>query len=199
MNYTQTIVLAAALAATTAPGAETGTFIELIQGYGSASRDRDAFHIVDTQPQLARDLADWHHTGEEILKLTNAARAQPRSCGKRHFRAVPPLRWNEKLAAAALMHTRDMAARNYFSHTGKDGRTVGDRASREGYSWWHIGENIATGQGSPAEIVATWLKSPEHCTNIMFPAFTEMGAAYVVNPKSDTLVYSTQVFGATRR
>ena len=198
MNSAQTIVLAAALAATTARGAESDAF-GLIIGYGSASRDRDAWHIVVTQPQLARDLADSRHTGEEILKLTNAARAQPRSCGKRRFRAAPPLRWNDKLAAAALVHSRDMAARDYFSHTGKDGRTVGDRASREGYSWRQIGENIATGRGSPEQIVATWLASPEHCANIMFPTFTEMGAAYVSSPKSDTLVYSTQVFGTTRR
>lgn len=199
MNYAQTIVLAAALGATTAPGAKTDTFVGPIQGYGSASPDRNAWHIVVTQPQLARDLADWRHTGEEILKLTNAARAQPRSCGRRRFRAAPPLRWNDKLAAAALVHSRDMAARDYFSHTGKDGRTVGDRASREGYSWGQIGENLATGQGSPEQIVATWLASPEHCANIMFPTFTEMGAAYVSSPKSDTLVYSTQVFGTTRR
>jgi len=194
MRYAQALLLAAALSTATVAIAGTGTLLELGNGYRSATRGGSAWHLA-----VAQDPGDWRRTGQEILDLTNAARAQPRVCGKRRFRAAPPLRWNEKLAAAALVHSRDMASRNYFSHTGKDGRTVGERASREGYPWRYVGENIATGQGSPEQIVATWLRSPEHCTNIMYPAFTEMGAAYVATPKSDTLVYSTQVFGSTRR
>jgi len=188
--------VAVALAATSMRAAETDTLVALID---PAHQGNNARHVIVAQPPLTAKTDDWRFAGQEILKLTNAARARPRSCGKRRFRPAPPLKWNEKLAAAALVHSRDMAARNYFSHTGKDGRSVGDRASDESYSWRHIGENIAKGEGSPEQIVATWLASPEHCTNIMYPAFTEMGAAYVVSPKSATLVYSTQVFGTTRR
>jgi uncharacterized protein YkwD len=32
----------------------------------------------------------------------------------------------------------------------------------------------------------------------MNPHFTEMGAAYAVNPESDSLIYWTQVFGTPR-
>ena len=116
-------------------------------------------------------------------------------CGERRFGPAPRLEWHEKLAAAALAHSRDMATHNYFSHYAKDGSTVGDRAARAGYTWSRIGENIATGQGSPEQVVAGWLNSPHHCANIMEPDFRQMGAAYFVNPVSDTVIYWTQVFG----
>ena len=162
------------------------------------SREGNTWRIVLARPLLSPELRDWREAGKEILKLSNAVRTQARTCGARHFSPAPPLRWNEKLAAAALAHSRDMATRNYFSHVGQDGSAVGDRAAREGYRWSRIGENIATGQGSPEQVVAGWLASPHHCANIMEPGFTEMGAAYFVNPKSDTIIYWSQVFGTPR-
>ena len=76
--------------------------------------------------------------------------------------------------------------------------TVRERATQAGYRWRTIGENIATGQGAPKQVVAGWLASPQHCSNIMQPAFTEMGAAYFVNRERDTAIYWTQVFGTPR-
>jgi uncharacterized protein YkwD len=111
---------------------------------------------------------------------------------------APPLRWNDLLAAAAIAHSRDMAARNYFSHSAKNGNRVGDRAQREGYKWRRIGENIAAGQGSAEQAVSAWLSSPTHCANLMSRDFTEMGAAYALNSESETPIYWTQVFGRSR-
>jgi uncharacterized protein YkwD len=96
------------------------------------------------------------------------------------------------------VHSRDMANRNYFSHEAKDGSKADGRAKRVGYNWRRIGENIATGQGSSKQTMSGWLASPGHCANIMNRNFTEMGAAYAVNPKSDTTIYWTQVFGTPR-
>jgi hypothetical protein len=47
--------------------------------------------------------------------------------------------------------------------------------------------------------VAGWIKSPGHCANLMNPAFTEMGAAFAVNNRSEFGVYSAQAFGTPRR
>jgi uncharacterized protein YkwD len=163
------------------------------------SRNGNTWRVVLARPLLSPDLGDWRKAGKKILDLTNAARAQPRTCGDRRFGSAAPLQWNEKLAAAALEHSQDMATHNFFSHTGKDARTVRDRAVRKGYSWRRVGENIATGQGAPRQVVAGWLTSPQHCANIMEPGFAEMGAAYFVNAKSDTAIYWTQVFGTARR
>lgn len=162
------------------------------------SRDKDTWHIVLAQPLLASNLGDWREAGKEILRLTNAARAEPRTCGGRRFEAAPPLAWTTELAAAALVHSRDMANRNYFDHRGKDGSHVGGRATREGYVWRRVGENIAAGQGSPEQVVSGWLSSPHHCGNVMNPDFAEMGAAFAMNPASDNTIYWTQVFGTPR-
>lgn len=162
------------------------------------SRKANAWHVVFARPLLSGDLRDWQKAGQEILTLTNEARAKPRSCGTRKFGAVPPVAWNEKIALSALAHSRDMANRNYFSHEAKDGSKADTRARREGYNWRRIGENIATGQGAPKQTVSGWLASPGHCANIMNRNFTEMGAAYAINPKSETVIYWTQVFGTPR-
>ena len=161
-------------------------------------RDGWTWRIVLAQPLLAPDLGDWRSAGAEILRLTNAARAVGRACGAERFPPAPPLEWNALLAESARAHSLEMARRNYFSHTGRDGSRVGTRAERAGYEWSAIGENIATGQGSPERVMAGWLASPSHCANIMNPRFTQMGAAYALDSRADSVIYWTQVLGAPR-
>ena len=133
-----------------------------------------------------------------ILALVNAARAQPRRCGNDAFNAVPPLRLDASLTDVAAGHAADMAQHSYFSHTGRDGSTVGGRATRDGYRWRSIGENIAAGQMNADAVVQGWLRSPGHCANIMAPAHEEMGTAFVVNTRSTMGIYWVQVFGTGR-
>ena len=159
------------------------------------SRSGKRWRIVLAQPLLAPDLGDWQAAGRRTLELVNAARTQPRSCGDKSFAAAPPLAWNEQLAAAARAHSSDMARRSELGHAGSDGSTSAQRATRQGYAWRAVGENVAGGQGSAEKVVAGWLASPTHCANIMSPDFTEMGAAYATNPESGMRIYWTQVFG----
>ncbi|MGX9217678.1 CAP domain-containing protein [Massilia varians] len=150
-------------------------------------------------PLPSESFPDWHEAGKAILAGVNAARASARSCGNRQFAAAPPVTWNPQLGEAALSHSRDMAARRYFGHKAKDGSMPADRATRAGYAWQRVGENIAFGQSTSDEAVAGWLDSPGHCANIMNPGFTEMGAAYgVAAEKRSGIVYWTQVFGRPR-
>ncbi|MCP2013123.1 uncharacterized protein YkwD [Deinococcus sp. HSC-46F16] len=113
-----------------------------------------------------------------VLELTNAARAQARTCGATSFAAAPALTYNAQLEQAAQGHATDMATRNYFSHTSLDGRTMAQRISATGYAWRTIGENIAAGQTTPEQVVAGWLASEGHCRNIMNPSFRELGVGY---------------------
>jgi uncharacterized protein YkwD len=136
--------------------------------------------------------------GQRVLELVNQARAIPRYCGRSAFGAAPPLRWNESLAQASRLHAEDMAQRNYFSHRGSDGSSPGQRIERAGYRYRAMGENLAGGQLQPEDAVAGWIKSPEHCANLMNPAFTEMGSAYAVDPGSEMGVYWAQAFGRPR-
>jgi uncharacterized protein YkwD len=133
-----------------------------------------------------------------ILALVNEARAQPRRCGTESFAAAPPLRWSNTLHEAAASHAADMARHSYFSHTGRDGSGVDDRARRAGYPWRAIGENIAAGQLHADAAVQGWIKSPGHCANLMAQVYTDMGAAFAVNTSSSAGIYWVQVFGSTR-
>lgn len=137
--------------------------------------------------------------GQRLLDLVNRARATPRHCGERPFTAAGPLRWNATLAEASRLHAEDMARHNYFSHAGRDGSDPAQRVERAGYRYGATGENIAAGTTMQAEdAVASWIKSPGHCANLMNPAFTEMGAAYAVNTGSAMGIYWAQAFGAPR-
>jgi len=136
--------------------------------------------------------------GARVLELVNQARAAPRYCGGREFKAAGPLRWNEVLAKASALHAGDMARNNYFSHSGRDGSGPAQRIERTGYRYRSIGENIAAGQMKPEDVVAGWLKSPGHCANLMNPGFTEMGVAFAVEKNSRLGVYWAQTFGTPR-
>ncbi|HSW18905.1 MAG TPA: CAP domain-containing protein [Ramlibacter sp.] len=134
----------------------------------------------------------------EVLARVNQARALPRRCGGDSFGAAPPLRANVALERAAAAHAQDMARHGYLDHQGRDGSSPADRASRAGYNWRSVGENIASGQPTAAEVVAGWLRSPGHCANIMQPGFSEMGVAFAVNQASEAGIYWAQTFGRPR-
>lgn len=162
------------------------------------AREGNTWQVLLAKPLLAPDLGDWAQVGKTILEKVNEARGKPRTCGSQSFEAASALSWNAELGDTALAHSQDMAKQSYFSHRAPDGSQVSDRASRAGYRWQRIGENIAAGQGSAEQVVAGWLASPGHCSNIMNPDFTEMGAAYAINKDSAAVSYWTQVFGTPR-
>ncbi len=118
----------------------------------------------------------------EFLEDINHIRQKGCNCGVTYMQPAAPLVWNDELEVAAMGHALDMANRNYFSHTSKDGRTSEDRISLAGYTFkgfrsFNIGENIAQGQQSIAEVMQGWLKSEGHCKNLMNPGFKEVGVA----------------------
>ncbi|WP_371367038.1 CAP domain-containing protein [Pseudomonas sp. QL9] len=141
-------------------------------------------------------LEDPRSAAKALLAQVNAARAHSRMCGSRRFSAARPLSWNNALGSAAQAHSRDMASENYFDHRDPDGDMPDDRARAAGYRGRKIGENIAAGQGSVNQAMAGWLASPGHCANLMNPMFTQVGAAYASNARSDEGIYWTMVFGA---
>jgi len=159
------------------------------------NREGREWRIVLARPLLSGRLGDWQAEGQKLLEQINSARRQPRQCGSQAFAATTPLAWNAVLAGAAENHTRNMANSNFFDHKDRDGRTPGDRAELAGYNAQLIGENIAAGQDTVRKVVDGWLSSPGHCANLMNPQFRELGAAYAVDPKSDSGIYWTAMFG----
>ena len=117
-----------------------------------------------------------------FLENINRMRARGCNCGTVYMPPAPPLVWNEQLEVSAIGHAADMAMQNYFSHTSLDGRTMQDRIRMAGYAYkgfrsYQIGENIAFGPETIAEVMQGWFHSPGHCKNLMNPAFKEIGIA----------------------
>jgi uncharacterized protein YkwD len=132
------------------------------------------------------------------LALINQARARARRCGSTPFEPAPALGLNSSLEHVAQHYARDMATYGYMAHTGRDGSSPAQRITRSGYRWRAVGENLASGIMTPEDAVAGWLHSPEHCANLMDPAFRQMGLAYAVNARSDAGVYWALEFGTPR-
>ena len=133
-----------------------------------------------------------------VLQLVNQARERARTCGTGRFAATQPVTLNDTLTRAALAHAADMAQYSHFSHEGRDGSSPAVRIARAGYDWKAVGENIAAGQTTPESVVEGWLKSPQHCANVMAPQFREMGIAYYVKRTRQAGIYWVQLFGARR-
>lgn len=133
-----------------------------------------------------------------MLTQVNDARSQARTCGSVDYPATTALSWHCTLDSVAYGHSRDMGDHNFFSHTGSDGLSVGNRVTNAAYDWSAVGENIAAGYPSVDAVMTGWLGSPGHCANIMRASYTEFGAAsYTVNG-SDYPIYWTQVFARPR-
>lgn len=154
--------------------------------------------IVVAAPFSPPGAAQADDVQSRVLALVNEARAKPRRCGTESFAATRPIQLSARLQAVAAAHAADMANHNYFDHAGRDGKHVEERASSGGYRWRHIGENIAAGHTQAEAAMQDWLGSPEHCANVMSPAYTEMGSAFAVNNSSSAGIYWVKVFGSTK-
>ncbi|TDC48058.1 CAP domain-containing protein, partial [Actinomadura sp. KC345] len=128
-------------------------------------------------PGLARFAA-------EVTSLTN---------GHRTAHGLRPLGNDPRLTAAAQAYSEDMVARRFYSHTCPSGSEPWDRAAAAGCTHVGIGENIACGQRSPAEVVQGWMDSPGHRANILKPEFTHIGIGFQCGGQAGT--YWTQLFG----
>ncbi|MCW5660885.1 MAG: CAP domain-containing protein [Burkholderiaceae bacterium] len=123
----------------------------------------------------------------EVLQRVNAVRAAGAQCGTRGgFSATGALQWHGALVDAATRHSQDMAERNFFSHTGSDNSTPGQRITEAGYDWSLAGENIAAGYRSVQEVMDGWMSSDSHCANIMNPTLRDIGVACVPGTASNT-------------
>jgi uncharacterized protein YkwD len=106
-------------------------------------------------------VAAFDHSANEatILRLVNHARV------RRGLHAVTIVR---TLDRAALRHSRDMVADDYFAHS----------AFSRGSAHWSIGEVIAWGKasrGTPASIFRAWMHSSAHRRVILTRRWRSVG------------------------
>jgi len=97
---------------------------------------------------------DLHPIEARVIERTNSQRV-------RH--GLRPLRVDAHLVRSARRHTAWMTNSNSLTHTSQP-----------------VGENIAMGQSSSAEVINSWMNSSGHRANILNPGYTRIGvAAYV--------------------
>jgi uncharacterized protein YkwD/stress response protein SCP2 len=158
-------------------------FTQVGLAYVTGSRTGDTYWTaLWARPLMPGDLA---RTAVEVTDLTNRERARA---------GLPPLATDALLTRAAQAHSTDMVVRAFYSHTGPDGSQPWDRAASAGSTRRTIGENIACGQRSAAEVVEGWMNSPGHRANILKREFTHIGIGFAGGGKAGT--YWTQLFGA---
>jgi uncharacterized protein YkwD len=97
---------------------------------------------------------------------------------KRAAKGLQPVSLNSKLQQAAQAHSQDMAVNDFFSHTGSNGSSMGDRLRQVNYSYSYAAENIAAGSSTARGVMKQWMKSPGHRANILSKNVTEIGIGY---------------------
>jgi uncharacterized protein YkwD len=114
----------------------------------------------------------------EVLQRLNAVRSQGAVCHRAGSLMVgSPLRWSDSLAAVATTQSRDMVTLKQMRHRDMLDRGLGERLTAAGYRFSIAVENIAVGYDSLDDVVKAWLRSEDHCDNLMNGAVLELGLA----------------------
>ena len=131
---------------------------------------------------------------KQMVELINADRLNPVNESETGGRARP-LKWDPRLAAAAMAHSVTMAKRNYFSHVDPDGESPVERFYKAGIQWRSMGENIAR-DSSVAQAESAFMNEPRfqpnHRGNILNPKFNYVGIGIMRG--ADGSLYVTQDF-----
>lgn len=131
---------------------------------------------------------------QTALQLINQARQTGYHCGNTYFPPARPLTWNDALTRSSQKYATFMAQNNQFGHA-QDGKTAQQRNEEDGYQGLGGYENLSAGRHDLSQVIEHFLKSEEHCRNIMQADLTDMGMAYAYNPKSTYQTYWVQNFG----
>ncbi|MBD2091551.1 CAP domain-containing protein [Microcoleus sp. FACHB-1515] len=175
------------IATLTRSNLRSGTFLIRVAPIQQGdARDRLMLKPHKLQAGATRNVSNFVR---RVWQLTNAFRQQ---------NDLKPLRWNDRLAAAAQQHSQNMATQDFFGHQGLDGTSAQARGSASGYLGG-IGENIAAGQTTPRAVVQAWIDSPPHRANLLNSRYRDLGVGFFDNPADRGLVnyryYWTQNFG----
>lgn len=97
---------------------------------------------------------------------------------QRTARNIAPLSQNAELQKAAEAKCSDMQTRQYYEHTGPDGRTAKDWLGDYTKNWKTGNENLNKGDFRASfEVVDSWVNSPGHKNTMLDAKFTDSGIA----------------------
>jgi uncharacterized protein YkwD len=158
-------------------------------GYGMAQADDGWIVFVAI---LVRDLA-IRNSAEEIQAMEQAVLESINAI--RNERGLSELQPVEDLAAVARTHSRNMIARDFFSHSDPLGTRPADRVRADGIEFHGLAENLTMNNNpdTPAvQAVQDWMDSPNHRENILDESFEITGVGVAVS--DDGRYFFTQLF-----
>jgi hypothetical protein len=108
------------------------------------------------------------------------------------------------LETIARVRAVDMRDRGYFAHAAPDGRTVFDMLDAAGVAWSAGAEVIGwndepTADASAACVVAAWLASPTHRSDLLAPDSDRIGLASAFDPASGRRTWAAVLVVAADR
>jgi uncharacterized protein YkwD len=97
---------------------------------------------------------------------------------QRTRRGLPRLVEASRLVASAQHWSDWMVGAGRFTH----GLNFAARISAAGFHYRTAGENIGTGLRTPLATVNAWMRSADHCRNILTPTFRNAGTGVSPHP-----------------
>jgi len=132
-------------------------------------------------------LTDAENLADQVIQLVNLERAAA-------DRSLSPVVRNDQLSSIAEKYACQMIEEGFFAHYDPvRGRGPDDRAVAGKYAFFAIGENLAAGPGTAAEVMELWMESPAHRDVILDPTWTEIGVG--LRAGGEYGAYWVQVFG----
>lgn len=119
----------------------------------------------------------------QVFELANVSRV---------MHGLAPFTWDDRAAAAARKHSKNMAVQAFFSHTDKARRSPFDRMRSEGIHYSTAAENIAYGQRDALEVHAGWMNSKSGHRESLLGSYERLGVGVYL--ASDGTPYYTQNF-----
>lgn len=119
----------------------------------------------------------------EVIRLVNVERAK---AGR------PALTTNSEVSRIARLKSEDFVKNNYFSHNSPTYGTPFDMLRSFGIKYTAAAENIASGQGTAADAMRSWMNSSGHRANILSSTYNQIGVG--VARASNGNLYWTQMF-----
>ena len=132
--------------------------------------------------------ADDAQIARGLFELINAERAEG---------GLMKLVWDEKLAQVACDYSRDMARRDFFSHTSPGGARLEDRLAAADVGFVSAAENLGMNRGfsdPAADCLTGWLQSTGHRRNMFSTRYRY--AAVGVARRADMTFFFTMIFRA---
>lgn len=139
---------------------------------------------VDQPAKCVAD-ADVESLDDQVLQLVNLERAKA---------GLDPVVKSETLSKFAGDYACRMIEGGFFAHTDPDtGYGPGERAAAGDYAFWSVGENLAAGQPTAADVMRVWMESDSHRANILDSRWKEIGIG--VRTGGEFSIYWVQEFG----